>query len=198
MYYNKDVYKSIQAKQNIKGGEQNSVKRKNDYNMYTHFSGKPKKIKQNSRGETKKHISNDEINTRAISKKYRIIKYTNVLSLRKTQVWRMYTIVYLKGYTMEIESIVAIINSSTSLIAVIFYAILWINKNKKAAKTALQDIIKSIPIYVAEANTQLPNASNAVKLNYVLAEIKEDCEEANIKFKEQKIKTSIKEALENE
>lgn len=99
---------------------------------------------------------------------------------------------------MEIENIIAIINSSTSLLAVLFYAVIWIKNNKKAAKAALTDVIKSIPVYIAEANTQLPNASNAVKINYILAEIKEDCEEANIKFNEKKIKNSIQEAIENE
>ena len=99
---------------------------------------------------------------------------------------------------MEVENIIAIINSSTSLLAVLFYGIIWIKKNKKVAKAALTDVIKSIPVYIAEANSQLPNATKAVKISYILAEIKEDCEEANIKFNEKKIKPTIKEAMENE
>lgn len=67
----------------------------------------------------------------------------------------------------------------------------------KKAKNDISKILEAIPVYIAEANTQIPNATTAVKVSYILAEIKEDCKEMGIKYKEKQIKSKVEEELNN-
>lgn len=69
--------------------------------------------------------------------------------------------------------------------------------NKKNKTNDLKQIIEAIPVYIAEANSQIPNATTAVKISYILAEIKEDCLEMGIKYKEKEIKSKVEEGLNN-
>ncbi len=67
----------------------------------------------------------------------------------------------------------------------------------KNAKNDISKILEAIPMYLAEANTQIPNATTAVKVSYILAEIKEDCKQMGIKYKEKIVKSKIEEELNN-
>lgn len=67
----------------------------------------------------------------------------------------------------------------------------------KNAKNDISKILEAIPVYIAEANTQIPNATTAVKVSYILAEIKEDCKEMGIKYREKEIKSKVEEELNN-
>lgn len=69
---------------------------------------------------------------------------------------------------------------------------------KKGTSKDITKIIEAIPMYIAEANAQIPNATTAVKISYILAEIKEDCLEMGIKYKEKAVKSKIEEELKNE
>ena len=70
--------------------------------------------------------------------------------------------------------------------------------SKKGKVSDLSKILEAIPVYIAEANAQIPNATTAVKISYILAEIKEDCKEMGIKYCEKKIKSKVEEGLANE
>lgn len=67
----------------------------------------------------------------------------------------------------------------------------------KNAKKDITKILEAIPVYIAEANSQIPNANTAVKVSYILAEIKEDCKEMGIKYKERQIKSKVEEGLKD-
>lgn len=99
---------------------------------------------------------------------------------------------------MEAETIVSLITSCGSAVYAICATIIFLKKAKKQDKQALNNIIKAIPGYIAEANTNMPGSSTKAKINYILAEIKEDCEEMGIKFCENKLKKEIEEAITNE
>lgn len=67
----------------------------------------------------------------------------------------------------------------------------------KNSKNDITKILEAIPVYIAEANAQIPNATTAVKVSYILAEIKEDCKEMGIKYREKAIKSKVEEGLKN-
>ena len=93
---------------------------------------------------------------------------------------------------MNAEVIASIAIEAVQIISIIV-GIFFIKKKGKVDDLA--KIIEAIPIYIAEANAQIPNATIAVKISYILAEIKEDCAELGIKYKEKRIKTKIEEGL---
>lgn len=96
---------------------------------------------------------------------------------------------------MNIETIAGIVLEVIQIIGMILGYFLL---NKKNKGNELKQIFDAIPVYIAEANSQIPNATTAVKISYILAEIKEDCLELGIKYKENAIKSKVEEGLANE
>lgn len=96
---------------------------------------------------------------------------------------------------MNIETIAGIVLECIQIIGMVVGC--YIVKGK-SVKTDIKKIIEMIPLYIADANTQIPNATTAVKVSYILAEMKEDLTEAGMKFKEKELKNEIeKEVTKN-
>lgn len=93
---------------------------------------------------------------------------------------------------MNAEVIASIALEAVQIIGMIV-GIFFIKKKGKVDDLA--KIVEAIPIYIADANAQIPNAATSVKISYILAEIKEDCAELGIKYKEAKLKSKIEEGL---
>ena len=95
---------------------------------------------------------------------------------------------------MNIETIVQLISSGVSALAIILYFIIWIKASKKGGNDAFQEILKKIPNYFIMAQGTPGTQLN--KVNFILACIKSDCEEQNIKFKEKAAKEAINKYVE--
>lgn len=95
---------------------------------------------------------------------------------------------------MNIETIVQLISSGVSALAIIFYFIIWIKVSKKGGSDAFQEILKKIPNYFIMAQGTPGTQLN--KVNFILACIKSDCEEQNIKFKEKIAKEAVQKYVE--
>lgn len=97
---------------------------------------------------------------------------------------------------MDIENIVSLVSSGISLIGIIIYFVMWLKGNRKTAKQNLEYVLGNLGDYINQANINMPNATKAQKINYVLSLIKTDCEELHVKFNETKVKAKIEEAVE--
>ena len=95
---------------------------------------------------------------------------------------------------MEVETIAGIALECLQIVGMIIGYFLL---NKKKTTNNLKQILEAIPVYIAEANSQIPNATTPVKVSYILAEIKEDCKEMGIKYKEKQIKSKVEEGLKD-
>ena len=96
---------------------------------------------------------------------------------------------------MDITTIAGIVLEALQIIGMLIGYFLL---TKKGKTNDITKILEAIPVYIAEANSQIPNATTTVKLSYILAEIKEDCLEMGIKYKEKTIKSKLEEELNNE
>ncbi|MDD6223555.1 MAG: hypothetical protein PUB18_00955 [bacterium] len=101
---------------------------------------------------------------------------------------------------MEIstDNIVTIVTTIVQIIIVLFYAITMLKSNKKSGLKILDNIVKTIPTYIGNARQVLTNPTNTKILNYVIAEIKGDFEEALTKKQEKQITKKVEEVLANE
>lgn len=99
---------------------------------------------------------------------------------------------------MDTSTIAGLALEALQIIGMLIGYFLLSKLSKKGKVSDLSKILEAIPVYIAEANAQIPNATTAVKISYILAEIKEDCKEMGIKFCEKKIKSKVEEGLKNE
>lgn len=95
---------------------------------------------------------------------------------------------------MEVEIIAGIALECLQIVGMIIGYFLL---NKKKTTNNLKQILEAIPVYIAEANSQIPNATTAVKISYILAEIKEDCANMGVKYNEKTIKSEIEKEIKN-
>ena len=102
----------------------------------------------------------------------------------------------LKGVIMNIENIISLTSSITSLIGIIIYAVIYLKNSKKTKTEKINLILEKIKEYVNDANTYMPEATTNQKINYIVAEIKDDLQNANLKLSDKKIKKKVEEKVE--
>lgn len=95
---------------------------------------------------------------------------------------------------MNIETIVQLIDSGVTALGIILLFIIWIKTDKKGGSDAFQEILKKIPNYFVMAQGTPGTQLN--KVNFILACIKSECEEQNIKFKEKIAKEAVQKYVE--
>lgn len=97
---------------------------------------------------------------------------------------------------MDIENIVSLVSSGISLIGIVIYFIMWLKNSKKSKTEKINIVLEHIKRYVEEANKFMPEATKSQKINYIIAQIKDDLEQEALKVKEKKIKEKVEEIIE--
>lgn len=100
------------------------------------------------------------------------------------------------GGNMDIENIVSLVSSGISLIGIIIYFVMWLKNSKKSKTEKINIILEHIKGYVKEANQFMPEATKSQKINYIIAQIKDDLEKEALKINDKKIKEKVEEVVE--
>ncbi|HIT62807.1 MAG TPA: hypothetical protein IAC38_05080 [Candidatus Caccovivens faecavium] len=97
---------------------------------------------------------------------------------------------------MDIENIVSLVSSGISLIGIIIYFVMWLKNSKKSKTEKINIVLEHIKAYVKEANQFMPEATKSQKINYIIAQIKDDLEQEALKLNDKKIKEKVEEVVE--
>ena len=97
---------------------------------------------------------------------------------------------------MNIENIISLVSSGISLIGIIIYFIMWLKNSKKSKTEKINIVLEHIKGYVEEANKFMPEATKSQKINYIIAQIKDDLEQEALKLNDKKIKEKVEEVVE--
>lgn len=97
---------------------------------------------------------------------------------------------------MNIENIVSLTSSIISLIGIIIYAVIYLKNSKKTKTEKINLVLEKIKEYVNDANTYMPGATTNQKINYIVAEIKDDLQNEKLKLSDKKIKEKVEEKVE--